>query len=72
MAAGEVDAENGYTKGSLYELCLFHLDLFDDEPPATPEEGDDKGNGNGTPEKRGPADPPLPADPPEPPEPPAP
>jgi len=72
MPAGEPEAEGGYSKGSVYEACLFHLDLFDEEPPPPPEEGDGKGNGNGKPEKKGPADPPLPPDPPEPPDPPAP
>ena len=72
MPAGEVDTENGYTKGSLYELCLVHLDVFDEDPPPPPEDGDGKGNGDAEPEKKGPADPPLPADPPDPPEPPAP
>ena len=72
MEAGEMDKDCGYPKGSLYELCLFHLDLFDDEPPGDESESDGKGNGNKKEERKGPADPPLPAEPPEPPEPPAP
>jgi len=68
LEAGVMDAEGGYPKGSLYETCLQHLDLFDDEPPPDGD-GDGKGHGNGGKDRKGPPAPPLPPDPPEPPSP---